>query len=132
MKRGSIIFNQILRLKIRFGFHLRATDLSLRVVAKHQIACCMQYSLIQKVKSYKSQSRKVLLSQESFTENVFLLILLISIRNADQGTGVRGIKLLHGNALAHKFATVQEYLKESGLDVLDHPPYGPDLSPCDF
>ena len=27
---------------------------------------------------------------------------------------------------------VQEYLKEFGLDVLDHPPYSPDLSPCDF
>ena len=27
---------------------------------------------------------------------------------------------------------VQEYLKESGLTVLDHPPYSPDLSPCDF
>ena len=24
------------------------------------------------------------------------------------------------------------YRKESGLDVLDHPPYSPDLSPCDF
>ena len=46
-------------------------------------------------------------------------------------TGVRGIKLLH-NALAHKSAMVQEYLKESGLDVLDHPPYSPDLSPFDF
>ena len=41
-------------------------------------------------------------------------------------TGVRGIKLLH------KSTTVQEYLKESGLNVLDHPPYSPDLSPCDF
>ena len=48
------------------------------------------------------------------------------------GTGVRGIKLLHDNAPAHKSSTVQEYLKESGLDVLDHPPYSPDLSPCDF
>ena len=37
-------------------------------------------------------------------------------------TGVRSIKLLHDKALAHKSATVQEYLKESGLDVLDHPP----------
>ena len=27
---------------------------------------------------------------------------------------------------------VQEYLKESGLDVLDRPCYSPDLSPCDF
>ena len=47
-------------------------------------------------------------------------------------TGVRSIKLIHDYAPAHKSATVQEYLKESGLDVLDHPPYSPDLSPCDF
>ena len=46
-------------------------------------------------------------------------------------TGVRGIKLLY-NALGHKSATVQEYLKGSGLDVLVHPPYSPDLSLCDF
>ena len=38
---------------------------------------------------------------------------------------VRGIKLLHDNTPAHKSATVQEYLKESGLDVLDHPPIQP-------
>ena len=37
-------------------------------------------------------------------------------------TSVRGIKLLHDNALAHKSATVHEYLKKSGLDVLDHHP----------
>ena len=47
-------------------------------------------------------------------------------------TGVRGIKLLYDNAQAHKSATIQEYMKESGLDVLDHSPYSPDLSPCDF
>ena len=47
-------------------------------------------------------------------------------------TGVHGIKLLLDNAPAYKSATVQEYLKESGLDVLDHPPYSPDLSPCAF
>ena len=47
-------------------------------------------------------------------------------------TGVRGIKLLHDNAPAHISATVQEYLKESGLDVLDHPPYSPDPPPCAF
>ena len=47
-------------------------------------------------------------------------------------TGVRGIKLLHDNAPAHKSTTLQEYLKEPELHVLDHPPYSPDLSPCDF
>ena len=43
-------------------------------------------------------------------------------------TRAHGIKLLHDNALAYKPAMVQEYLKESGLDVLDHPPYSPDLT----
>ena len=47
-------------------------------------------------------------------------------------TGVRSITLLHDNAPAHKSATLQECLKESGLDVLDHPPYSPDLSPVTF
>ena len=47
-------------------------------------------------------------------------------------TGVHGIKLLHGNAPANKSTMVQEYLKESGLEGLDHSPYSPDLSPCDF
>ena len=47
-------------------------------------------------------------------------------------TGVHGIKLLHDNTPADKYATVQEYLEESGLVFLDHPPYSPDLSPCDF
>ena len=79
--RAQLWFPPILRLKIRFGFYLRVTDLSLRAVAKHQIACCMQYSLIWKVQSFKFQSRKVVLSLENFTEKVFLLNLLISIRN---------------------------------------------------
>ena len=47
-------------------------------------------------------------------------------------TSVRGIKLLHDNAPANKSATVQEYLKESGLDVLDQLPYSPDLFPVTF
>ena len=128
MKPGSIIFNPILRLKIRFGFHLRATDLSLRAFARHRIACCMRYSLIRKVQSFTFQSRKVGLSLESFTEKVFLLNLLISIRNADRAP----VSAASNYAPAHKSATVQEYLEESGLDVLNHSPYSPDLSPCDF
>ena len=116
-------FQPILRLKIRVGFHPRATDLSLRAVAKHQMACCMRYSLIRKVQSYKFQSRKVVLSLESFIEKVFLLNLLISIRNADPTPVSVASNYSHDKSQAHKSATVQEYLKESGLDVLDHPPY---------
>ena len=84
-----------------------------------------------KGQSFTFQSRKVVLSQESFTESV-LTQLVDFYQKRRPRTGVGGIKLLHDNAPAHKSTTVQEYLKESGLDVLDHPPYSPDLSPCDF
>ena len=47
-------------------------------------------------------------------------------------TGLRGINLLHDNAPAHKSKVVVEYLEEEKVNVLDHPPYSPDLSPCDF
>ena len=113
------------------GFHLRATDLSLPAVAKHQIACCMQYFLIRKVQSFKFQSRKVVVTGKFYRESV-LTQLVDFCQKCRPRTGVRGIKLLHDNAPAHKSAMVQEYLKESGLDVLDHPPYWPDLSPCDL
>ena len=116
--------------KIRFGFHLRVTDLSLRAIAKHQITCCMRYSSIRKVQFFKFQSRKVVLSPESFTEKVFLLNLLISIRNADRApmsmdSNYSMIMRQPINPLRYR----NEYLKESGLDVLDPPPYSPDLSP---
>jgi transposase len=64
-------------------------------------------------------------SMESLTEKVFLL-------NRRPLTGVSGIKLLHDKTPAHKSATVQEYMKESGLNVIDHPPYSPDLFPVTF
>ena len=98
-------------LKIRFGFILRATVLSLGAVAKHQ----------------KGSS----VTGKFYRESV-LTQLVDFYQKRRPRTGVRGIKLLHDNIPAHKSATVQEYLKESGLDVLDHPPYYPDLSPCDF
>ena len=47
-------------------------------------------------------------------------------------TGVRGLKLVHDNALAHCSAVVQDYLKTQGFKTLPHPAYSPDLTPCDF
>ena len=44
----------------------------------------------------------------------------------------RGVRLLHDNALSHKVAIVREYLKEEKVVELPHPPYSPDLAPCDF
>ena len=47
-------------------------------------------------------------------------------------TDTRGLKLLHDNAPAHRSAVVQDYLREQNIEVMPHPPYSPDLSPCDF
>ena len=46
-------------------------------------------------------------------------------------TGLRGVRLLHDNASSHKAAIVREYLKQEKVVELPHPPYSPDLAPCD-
>ena len=40
--------------------------------------------------------------------------------------------LLHDNARAHTAAVVSQLLDRWGWEVLYHPPYSPDLSPCDY
>ena len=40
-------------------------------------------------------------------------------------TGIHSVRLLHDNALSHKTAIVSQYLS------FPHPPYSPDLAPCD-
>lgn len=36
------------------------------------------------------------------------------------------------NAAAHNALSVKRYLTATGTPVLEHPPYSPDLAPCDF
>jgi [histone H3]-lysine36 N-dimethyltransferase SETMAR len=40
--------------------------------------------------------------------------------------------LLHDNAPSHKSIIVCRYLAKHNVCVLNHPPYSPDLAPCDF
>ena len=46
--------------------------------------------------------------------------------------GWSGVDLLHDNASSHKCKVVKSFLASEKLKVLNHPPYSPDLSPCDF
>ena len=54
--------------------------------------------------------------------------------------GWSGVHLLHDNASSHKCEVVKSFffffffffLSSENLIVLNHPPYSPDLSPCDF
>ena len=44
----------------------------------------------------------------------------------------KGPILLHDGARPHIADVVKEQLMDWGWEVLDHPPYSPDISPCDF
>src|SRR6185312_2579612 len=66
----------------------------------------------------------------NFIENKFCLkFFRILWRNT-----VRDVMLHHDNAAPHKSAVVTEYLRKERVKLLLHlhPPYSPDLAPCDF
>ena len=46
--------------------------------------------------------------------------------------GWSGVHLLHDNASSHKCEVVKSFLATEKVEVLNHPRYLPDLSPCDF
>ena len=46
--------------------------------------------------------------------------------------GWPGVHLLHDNASTHKCEVVKSFLASEKVKVLNHPPYSPDWSPCDF
>ena len=43
-----------------------------------------------------------------------------------------GVHLLHDNASSHKSEVVKSFWASEKVEVLNHPPFSPDLSPCDF
>jgi len=53
-------------------------------------------------------------------------------RSKRRGFPIRDVLLLHNNARPHSAALTQEKLAQMYWTVLEHPPYSPDLSPCDY
>jgi histone-lysine N-methyltransferase SETMAR len=47
-------------------------------------------------------------------------------------SSVRNVMLHHDNASPHTAKVVTKYLKQERVEILPHPPYSPDLAPCDF
>ncbi|KAI6647818.1 Histone-lysine N-methyltransferase SETMAR-like [Oopsacas minuta] len=58
--------------------------------------------------------------------------VITAIESQIEKTGIRGILLHHDNASSHTVIRTREFLENSGLKTLPHPPYSPDLAPCDF
>ena len=87
--------------------------------------------------SSEGHSCKVLLKRGMcvsgcFYKNVVLKKLRTKIRKVRTKTGLQHVHLLHYNASSHKSPTVAQFLKSEKVSVLSHPPYSPDLAPCDF
>ena len=57
--------------------------------------------------------------------------LLVTLEHGPS-KGWSGVHLLHDNASCHKCEVVKSFLASEKVKVLNHPPYSPDLSPCDF
>ena len=45
---------------------------------------------------------------------------------------LQNVKTLHDNATPHKGICVRDLQRRWRWEVLEHPPYSPDLSPCDY
>ena len=55
-----------------------------------------------------------------------------AIRQKRRGKLARGVLFHHDNAPAHRSRQCVSALSDHGFEILPHPPYSPDLSPCDF
>lgn len=54
------------------------------------------------------------------------------VSNKRPNTGLRGLLLHHDNAPAHTALKTRDFLDSTPVKLLGHPPYSPDLAPCDF
>jgi len=41
-------------------------------------------------------------------------------------------RIIHYNAPAHRSFNVSQFLAKNNMTVIPHPPYSPNLAPCDF
>ena len=55
-----------------------------------------------------------------------------SVRRKRPELGRNGWILHQDNAPAHNALSVKQFLANKNITVLEHPPYSPDLTPCDF
>ena len=47
-------------------------------------------------------------------------------------SGTTNMKFHHDNARPHVAGSANSYVEQVGLQLICHPPYSPDLAPCDF
>ena len=75
--------------------------------------------------------RRETITGQSYIETA-LKSLIESIKTARPKIGTKNLKLHHDNARPHIQNDVTSFLIEQDLEIIEHPPYSPDLAPCVF
>ena len=74
--------------------------------------------------------------QRTVTANWYTTVCLPKVfeklRERRPRTGLRGILLHHDNASAHTANATIQFLESTEVKLMTHPPYSPDLAPCDY
>lgn len=55
-----------------------------------------------------------------------------AIQDRRRGMLTKGVSILHDNARPHVARATADLLNQFGWDIITHPPYSPDLAPCDY
>jgi len=55
-----------------------------------------------------------------------------ALKEKRRGLLIRGVMMLHDNVPVHKAKKAQAAIAECGFQEMNHPPYSPDLAPCDY
>ena len=69
---------------------------------------------------------------QTITGNFYTNQCLREVEQPRPSTRTKWLKLLHNNARPHKTKQVKAKIASMGMVELEHPPYSPDLAPCDF
>jgi [histone H3]-lysine36 N-dimethyltransferase SETMAR len=75
--------------------------------------------------------QKKTIDSQYYIENC-LMPAFEEIKKKRPKSGLKGIKLLHDGARPHVKDTTEIYIQSSQIQIIDHPPYSPDLAPCDY
>ena len=102
-----------------------------RAVKKQMLIIFFNYTgVVSKSKLVQRQKKKSV-NAAFYVENC-LKPLLSALRKKHPKRGMKKILLHHDNAPSHTAAFTKFFLQKKNLQLLPHPPYSPDLAPCDF
>jgi histone-lysine N-methyltransferase SETMAR len=82
------------------------------------------------VKAIKLEGQKTITAK--WYTDVCLPRVFEQVQNERSNTGLRDMIIHHDNARTHTARIASEYLEEKKIQTLPHPPYSPDIAPCDF